>query len=101
MTLDVTVSPTIDEQARQRFEKAWRDGPPPVLEQFLPKPDDSRYLATLEELIQIEMEFTWKSHPAGNADASTLQWQPLLVEEYVKRFPALNQPAILRRLLEQ
>ena len=40
----------IDEQARRRFEAAWRTGRPEPIERFLPAEDDPAYQATLEEL---------------------------------------------------
>ena len=55
----------IDESARRQYEAAWRDGRPVSLDSFLPNPNDPRFLATLEELVCIEMEFVWK---AGSAD---------------------------------
>ena len=50
---------SIDETRRKAFESAWREGRPEPIERFLPPEDDARHLATLEELVHIELEFTW------------------------------------------
>jgi serine/threonine protein kinase/Flp pilus assembly protein TadD len=87
---------TIDEEARRRFEVAWGHGRPEPIEQFLPLPNQSNYLPTLEELVAIELEFVWKqrrSHP----DAGP----PSPVEHYLGRFPALDHPEIVLRLLRE
>jgi eukaryotic-like serine/threonine-protein kinase len=82
---------SIDESARRRFEAAWADGAPVPIEEFLPASDGPKYLATLEELICIELEFAWRAAGAGGP----------LVEQYVQRFDALGDPEILLRLIEQ
>src|SRR5205807_1126944 len=99
--------PSIDETARRQFEAAWRDGRPEALDAFLPPPSDPRHLATLEELIHIELEFAWK---ARGPQLTTVTDQPTghtpirrapVVEDYLARFPQLNDPAILARLVRQ
>jgi hypothetical protein len=50
------VSPTLDEEARRRFEASWLAGRPEAIEHFLPAEDDPRYLPTLEELVHIDLE---------------------------------------------
>ena len=84
-------TPSIDEDARRRFEAAWIEGRPLPLDEYLPASSDPRWLATLEELVAIELEFGWKARPASG---------PLL-ETYFERFPALRQTAIARRLIQQ
>jgi tRNA A-37 threonylcarbamoyl transferase component Bud32 len=81
---------TIDETVRRRFEEAWLGGNPQPIEGCLPARNDPFYLATLEELIHIEMEF------AGGPDAPSPR-----VEAYLERFPDLDAPAIVLRLLRQ
>jgi WD40 repeat protein/tRNA A-37 threonylcarbamoyl transferase component Bud32 len=98
MSSDPTFAPTVDEDARRRFEAAWRAGKPAPIEQFLPPEDHPHHLATLEELVAIEMEFTWKAAPASGSETLLA---PPRVEAYLARFPALNQPAVVRRLLRQ
>jgi tetratricopeptide (TPR) repeat protein len=89
---------SIDEDARRRFEAAWRQGQPQPLERFLPPADDPRYRATLEELVQIEMEFAWKAEGAQGSRAETVT---AFVEAYVARFPCLHEKEVVRRLLQQ
>lgn len=85
-----SLPPSIDESARRRFEEAWRAGHPGSIDGFLPPVDDPCRLATLEELILIELEFAWKAfgeRPTGPFPR---------VEDYLARFPELSQPNILR-----
>src|SRR5581483_9171785 len=89
---DSTAGSVVDEHARRAFEAAFRNGQTPAIEQFLPPADHPAYLVTLEELVHIDLEFAWKSR-SGSA--------PPLVESYLSRFPKLNEPSIVRRLLEQ
>src|SRR5258708_35743957 len=87
---------TLDETARRLFESAWRAGKPEPIERFLPPADHPHYRATAEELVHIDMEFAWKAF-ARDPTAAV----PLQVEDYLKRFPALDDPAIVLRLLQQ
>lgn len=84
------ISESIDEASRRRFEAAWIADNPEPIEQFLPPESDPRYLATLEELILIELELAWKKSSQGPR-----------VEQYVERFPQLDRQDILIRLVEQ
>lgn len=81
----------IDEVRRRRFEQVRRAGPSAALEDFLPPVEEPGYLATLEELVFIDMEFGWKESPAGAAGPT--------VEDYLARFPVLNERHIVFRLL--
>ena len=100
-----TLSPTVDEAARRGFEAAWREGRPRPIEQFLPAQGDRHFLATLEQLVLMELELAWKASAAtlgvGDAPPTATAARPALVEEYLTRFPALNRPEVVRRLLEQ
>jgi WD40 repeat protein/serine/threonine protein kinase/Flp pilus assembly protein TadD len=100
MAVEVSSLRTIDESARKRFEAAWQAGRPEPIERCLPPTEDPRYLATLEELIQIDLEFAWKAThvPTDNA---TVAAHPPLVEAYLARFPQLKLPTIVQRLLHQ
>jgi eukaryotic-like serine/threonine-protein kinase len=98
---DGTLAGSVDENARRRFESAWREGRPAPIEQFLPPPDDRRFLATLEELVAIEMEFLGKARQADPADTNSAAAPTGLVEAYLERFPQLNQPSIVQRLREE
>jgi serine/threonine protein kinase len=86
----------IDEGARLRFEAAWRQNQPQPIEAFLPPPEQPNHLPTLEELVLVEMEFTWKK-ASGDLTAN----RPALVEAYLARFPQLDQPERVLRLLRQ
>jgi serine/threonine protein kinase/tetratricopeptide (TPR) repeat protein len=92
-----TLCRSLDEAARRQFEQDWREGRPNPIERYLPPPDSSLYLPTLEELVLIELELRWKAR-GETADPSTLG---PLVEGYLERFPLLNQPETLRRLVNQ
>jgi hypothetical protein len=52
---------SIDEESRRRYERARTSGSPQPIEAFLPPEGDPRFLGTLEELVQIELEKAWKS----------------------------------------
>ncbi len=101
---------SIDETRRKAFETAWREGRPEPIELFLPPEDSEQYLATLEELVHIELEFRWKAWREVRHDMDTIEPGesltgetdgPVLVEDYVKRFPPLNEPDIVQRLIKQ
>jgi hypothetical protein len=47
--------------AAQRFERAWKQGPRPRIEDFLVKVDESRWPLLLEELLQVECELRRRS----------------------------------------
>src|SRR6516162_10150503 len=100
MATESTFLLSVDEGARRRFEAAWREGRPEPIERFLPPEDDALYRATLAELVLIDLEFQWKARgpSPGAAAAGT---PPALVEDYLARFPALNQPALVLHLLRQ
>jgi WD40 repeat protein len=101
MTPETTSLGTIDEGARRQFESAWGAGQPAPIEPFLPTEDHPHYLATLEELVHIDLEMRWQSSQRPAANQGSTLVQPPLVEAYLARFPHLNQPAIVRRLLHQ
>lgn len=95
------VSSLVDEAARRRFESAWVAGRPEPIEHFLPPEDQPRYLPTLEELVQIELEFAWKGRGPCGPDVPTVARPAPRIEDYLGRFPRLNQSPILARLVEQ
>jgi tetratricopeptide (TPR) repeat protein/tRNA A-37 threonylcarbamoyl transferase component Bud32 len=97
---------TVDQALRQRFESAWLRGQPEPIEQFLPAEEDADYLTTLEELVCVELQLAWRCWAkAAQQSASTPQDEtvarPPSVEAYLARFPRLNQPEIVLRLLQQ
>jgi len=84
------------ETPEDRFASAWRDGsPPPPLTEFLPQVGDEGYLATLERLIQVEIEQSWRR---SLRDPSA---HPQWLEDYLSRFPALRTPEAIVRLAER
>ncbi|MGE3820484.1 MAG: hypothetical protein AB7I30_13800, partial [Isosphaeraceae bacterium] len=58
----------LDEARRRAFETAWLEGQPRPIVEFLPPVDDDRRGATLEELVQIELEFAWKRNATLDAE---------------------------------
>lgn len=92
--------PSIDETVRRRFEEAWRSGCPYPIEDALADSTATEHIHTLEELVLIELEFAWKEARPVARDASGELRKPL-VEDYLGRFPELNEHSILARLVEQ
>jgi hypothetical protein len=71
------------------FDRAWRDGPRPALDDFLPAGEEMRRNA-LVELVHIDLEHCLK---AG---------EPARVEGYLKRYPDLAQEsAVVLELIER
>ncbi len=102
MVHEDTHARSIDETARRRFETAWRHGTPQPIEACLPPTDHPYYLGTLEELVHVELELSWKSAAQREASEGSKQpGQPSLVEGYLDRFPPLRDPSIVLRLLHQ
>src|SRR5262245_43293223 len=91
MSSDTSATGTIDETARRKFELAWRQKNPGPIEDFLPAADSPHFQATLEELVQIDLEMRWKAEAAA----------PPRLESYLERFPQLDQPEHVMRLLQQ
>lgn len=95
-----TIEPRIDETVRRRFEDAWRSGRPQSIENLLAENSIEQPIHTLEELVLIELEFAWKkTEPVGCDDRGEI-WRPR-IEQYLSRFPQLNEPNIVARLIEQ
>ncbi|MHB8900178.1 MAG: protein kinase domain-containing protein, partial [Thermoguttaceae bacterium] len=96
---------SIHETIVERFEAAWLRGEPEPIERLTLDRSDPCYLATLEELVHLELEFTWKSkaenasNSAGVA-AGSIPSSPK-IEHYFARFPELNVPDIVLRLVRQ
>jgi hypothetical protein len=87
----------VDETLRRRFEAAWLQGTPGRVEDFLPPADDAQYLPTLVELVCIDLEFS-RQPPSSHRDG---QDPPPVrsIEEYLARFPVLDEPEILYELV--
>lgn len=85
----------VDEEARRRFERALAAGSSVLIDDYLPDIADHKYLATLEELVSISLEYSWQhwtAEPPGPAP------QPL--EYFLSRFPVLAESGIQKRLRE-
>lgn len=97
-------SSLVDEEARRRFEAGFYKGKRVAIESCLPPPEHPGYLATLEELVHVEIELLWKTPQVTfklhKVDATTVDGA-VPVEAYLKRFPVLNRPDIIKRLLAQ
>jgi serine/threonine protein kinase len=95
---------SVDEDARRRFEAAWRSGRRPDLAMFLPDPAEPCYLATLEELIAIDLEMAWKHHGAAATATSGDQVPPPpLLEHYASAYSLLlrHPDAMIRLAAEE
>ncbi|MBI1902677.1 MAG: hypothetical protein HYS13_16380, partial [Planctomycetia bacterium] len=68
------------DQVADRFDAAWRHGPPPRIADFLAAEDGPRRRALVEELIKIDLECRWT---AGDL-------RP--VEDYTRELPELIGP---------
>jgi tetratricopeptide (TPR) repeat protein/tRNA A-37 threonylcarbamoyl transferase component Bud32 len=84
-------TPSIDEDARRKFEAAWASRKPISIEDCLPPHDSAAWLPTVEELALIELELGWK---ANRHDGP-------VVEDYLTRFPQLLRADILLRLIQE
>jgi len=94
----------IDPALRERFESVRGQSAGDVIDQLLPPTDDAAYLQVLEQLVCLELEWSWKRHksqrstPAGAAEP-TLSAPPRL-ESFIERYSQLGHPDVLRRLVE-
>lgn len=97
---------SIDEDARKRFEADWQAGDSLPIKAYLPDSSSATYLGTLEELVCIDLEFRWTQSQQsietfGGTAADDQASVPTKVEDYVKEFPELDDPTIIKRLIEQ
>ncbi|QDT08488.1 serine/threonine-protein kinase [Planctomycetes bacterium K23_9] len=104
--IQLSSSRVVDESTRRKFESDWRSGCPSSIDHYLPDKPPNQYLATLEELVCIEMEFLWSQESKGSSaspDADTLNdvsSRPTFVEDYTRRFRVLREPEIVGRLAQ-
>ena len=87
----------VDEELRRRFESDWDATNPIDLREYVPPADSDSYLPTLEEIVCIDLEFSWirAEDPSDQAAAQRK------VEWYLEQFPLLREREILTRLVEQ
>jgi tRNA A-37 threonylcarbamoyl transferase component Bud32 len=84
------------ESRTEAFERAWQSGRPPVIEDFLPSPEDSRAIPAerqrlLCELICLDLEYRWRSRSERrptNADRVLLAGTTW--DDYLREFPELG-----------
>ena len=84
----------IDDQIVADFESAWIAGSPLTISDCLAKVETDRRLATLAELVMVDIEFAWKANKRNDPN-------PKLLEAYLDEFPELSEAAILQKLLEE
>ncbi len=106
MTDPHTDTDFVDETLVKQFEAAWAEGRAVPIEQFLPSGTDEKQLATLEELVHVELELAWERcselrHSAPTVSESESLASPPRVEAYLERFPQLNRSETILRLLRQ
>jgi tetratricopeptide (TPR) repeat protein len=89
-------SEDIDEACRRRFEQARRNDSSALIDDYLPPTDSANFAATLEELVLIDLEFAWKSREGASAEKKAAGPK---VEDYLLRFPRLNERDVVLRLL--
>jgi hypothetical protein len=82
---------SIDELRRRLFGELRRVDRAKLLDEYLPAEGDPSYLATLEALVLIDLEYSWRE-AAKNASGQS-------VEAYLARFPALRERDVVFRLL--
>lgn len=97
---------SIDETLCRRFAAAWQQGRAEPIERFLPAEDDEAFPATLQRLVCLELELCWKAWWESERHRSTAPGdetiaRPLPVESYLQRFPQLDRPEIVLRLLRR
>jgi WD40 repeat protein/tRNA A-37 threonylcarbamoyl transferase component Bud32 len=76
---DLSASTRVDGRA-DRFEAAWRDGPPPRIADHLAATDGPARKALLLELVLLDLEYRWKSG------------RPARLGDYAAEFPELLGP---------
>jgi len=96
----------VDEEARRRFEASWMSGAPKAIEEYLPDESQPSFLATLEELVLIDLEFalkSWTGQQSARDDQATITNDTVAgapsLETYFERFPQLQRPEIVERLV--
>ena len=91
---------SVDETCRQSFESDWSKGQAGPIENYLPVKESEKYFGTVEELIHIDLEFRWKRFGELNNESRVASASPPSIEEYVSRFPNLQIPDVLSRLIQ-
>ena len=92
-------APTVDRLQRKKllaeFDRAWRNGTPPLIEGALPADakdlvtSDSAWRDLLEELVKIDLGYRWRA-PAEAARCSGWRAERPRLDDYVVRYTALG-----------
>jgi len=85
-----------DEDAIERFESAWEESEA-AIDAFVPEEASDSRLATLLELVIIDLEFRWKRATSPNGTNGEVR----PIEHYVQRFPELDVSSVRDKLIEE
>ena len=94
----------VNDAACNQLEKSWFANEPVEIEVCLAELPDEEMAGTSEELICIEMEFLWKQWSRATATSLKSNEEsvtPTFVEQYLQRFPQLDNPQHLERLVSE
>ncbi|WP_417383165.1 protein kinase domain-containing protein [Gimesia sp.] len=86
-----------DDQDRllEEFEKQWRNGETPEIENLLAGLSESARSSLLPDLVELDQEYRWKQF-FSEAEPQT---KPVLLNDYLQRFPELGSIAQLNSAL--
>lgn len=88
-------------QLLDRFDRAWRSGTPPRMEEYLALLAPARWPSAacrdfLEELVRVDLEYRWRGRASPGAPmlrpATKAPEDRLLLEDYARRYPQLGRP---------
>lgn len=96
MSEDFGFPENVDEDGRRRFETHLASGTPLSIESVLVTINESKHVATAEELVAIALEYSWRQWALGKPSPF-----PLELDAYLSQFPVLDQPDIRARLEAQ
>ena len=94
----------VNESACDQLEQSWFSGSPITIEACLATTPADQIEGTTEELVCIEMEFAWKRSGRSASTGKPADHRPDLptsIEEYLQRFPQLNTPQRIGRLITE
>jgi len=104
MALEKPHSLTIDPLLRERFESARRSGAQQAIDELLPPPDRADHLRVLEQLICLELEWSWNHWQQAQRESTDRGAEtvaaPARIDDFLARYPGLNDPDVLRRLVQ-
>jgi WD40 repeat protein len=98
MTAADSQASLVDLERARRFEEAWAAGTPALIEHCLPPAEHPSHVSTLLYLIASELQLSRRAGLIGQGSAGP---PPYLVEDYLRRFPILDRPEHVRRLLSE